>query len=154
MSLNPDPFWSDVAILTLASPRSVPRPRKPPRADPRWADGLMIKRDATGEALYATRRFEAGETVFECRRVTWRVERDRHTFEHPSGHHLFDPVLAKTAHGCAPNCRLSTDLMATIARRDIAKGERITIDYQKTEGALGYPFDCVCGAPTCRGRIG
>ena len=148
MSLCPDPFWSEVAIL------APPEEHPPSRADPRWADGLVIKRDATGEALYATRRFEAGEAVFQCRRVTWRAQRDRHTFEDPSGHHFFDPILAKTAHGCDPNCRLAFDLLAIIARRDIAVGERIAIDYEKTEGAVRYPFDCVCGAPTCRGRIG
>ena len=140
----------------MAAASSRPVAGRPPagKTDPRWADGLMIRRDATGEALYATRRFEAGETVFECRRITWRVAADHYTFELPSGCHLFDPILAKTAHGCDPNSRLATDVMAVIARRDIARGERITIDYEKTQGAIAFPFDCVCGAPTCRGRIG
>jgi hypothetical protein len=119
-----------------------------------WADGLVVRRDVTGEALYASRPFDAGETLFQCRRITWRPERDRNTFENSAGHHMFDPILARTAHGCAPNSRLASDLMAVIARRDIAAGERISIDYAKTETALAYPFDCLCGAPSCRGRIG
>jgi SET domain-containing protein len=40
-----------------------------------------------------------------------------------------------------------------IARREIAAGEPITFDYATTERAIRFPFDCVCGAPACRGRI-
>jgi hypothetical protein len=43
--------------------------------------------------------------------------------------------------------------MALIARRDIAPGEPISVDFLSTEGAINEPFDCRCGAATCRGRI-
>ena len=132
---------------------SARRPPEPPVAKAALPDGVIVARDATGEALYATLAFAAGDTVFRFQDVSWRPERDRYTVEHPDGGHLFDPVLARTAHSCDANCRPSTDLMAMIARREIAVGEPITFDCATTERAIRFPFDCVCGAPACRGRI-
>lgn len=114
---------------------------------------LMLKKDRTGEALYATRRYRTGEVVFEFEHVALRPERDRHTVEHPFGGHLFHPILAKTAHSCEPNCRIAVLDRMMIAIRDIAPGEPITFDYLSTERRISHPFDCLCGSRRCRGRI-
>lgn len=114
---------------------------------------LLVKQDPTGESLYAPRAYEAGDVVFSFSDVTWRAERDRYTVEHNSGLHMFDPVLAKTAHSCDPNCRVDLHDMAMKAIRPIAAGDRITFDYHTTESFISSPFDCVCGADTCRRRI-
>ena len=82
---------------------------------------------AGGEALFAARAFEAGEPVFQLLRVTWRTRPDSRTVPHPTGGHLFDPVLARAARAVDPNCRLAAELLAVIARRDIAEGEPITL---------------------------
>jgi uncharacterized protein len=115
-------------------------------------DGVEVKRDRTGSSLYAVRPFAAGETVFAFERVTWG-ERDSHTVEHPNGGHFRDPVLIHTAHSCAPNCRVSFEAMSMVALREIAVGEAISFDYATTESAITQAFDCLCGAPSCRGRI-
>lgn len=117
------------------------------------AGNLLIRGDATGEGLYAARAFRAGERVLDLAKVEWR-ERDRHTVEDPSGAHFFHPVLAATAHACEPNCRLSFSPRSLVALRRIAEGEAISIDYELTESVIGHPFDCLCGGPKCRGRIG
>jgi len=39
------------------------------------------------------------------------------------------------------------------ARRDIAAGEELTIDYGTNSGAPGFTMTCECGAPNCRGRV-
>ena len=132
---------------------SSDEPPEPPLDKAALPDGVIVARDATGEALYTARAFAAGDTVFRFLNVSWRPERDRHTVEHPDGRFFFDPVLARTAHSCDPNCRLSTDLMAMIALRDIRVGEPITFDYATTESTIRYPFTCMCGAPNCRGQI-
>jgi hypothetical protein len=106
------------------------------------------------EGLYAARCFRPGERVLELDEVTWRPERDRETVEHPFGGHLHHPVLAKAAHSCAPNCRVSFPDRALIAATTIASGEAVTIDYQSTDRRISRPFDCHCGAHGCRGRIG
>ncbi|GLC42957.1 hypothetical protein PLESTB_000282900 [Pleodorina starrii] len=55
-------------------------------------------------------------------------------------------------HSCDPNTQLrGLDL---VARRDIGKGEVITVDFATLYGPkLSAPFDCACGAATCRGRV-
>lgn len=103
-------------------PSYTPPPRR--RGCP---EGLVLAPEGNGEALYAIRRFEAGEPVFQLLRVTWRAEGDRHTLAHPSGRHLFDPLLDQVGRTREPNCRVALELMAVIARRDIEPGEPITI---------------------------
>ena len=39
------------------------------------------------------------------------------------------------------------------ARRDIKKGESLTLDYTTFCDFTMAPFDCFCGEPTCRKRI-
>jgi tyrocidine synthetase-3 len=114
---------------------------------------LIVRQDHTGEGLYATRNYRCGEVVFEFEHVVWRPERDRHTVEHPFGGHFFHPILAKTAHSCDPNCRISFPHRAMLAVRSIAPGEPISFDYQSTEHRISHPFDCLCGSRRCRGRI-
>ena len=114
---GPKPRRHDVATPRVGRPRTSPGCPK----------GLVIKLRVGGDTLYANRRFEAGEPVFQFERVIWYAEPDTCTFEHPSGRHFFDPILARAAHASDPNCRIAPDLMVVIARRDIARGERITV---------------------------
>lgn len=117
-------------------------------------EALIVKKDATGEALYATRPYQRGEVVFQFEKVEWRSRRDRHTVQHPSGEHIFHPVLARTAHSCEPNCRIDLEDRSMVAIRAIGTGEAITYDYETTERWFSHPFWCLCGSRRCRGRIG
>lgn len=59
-------------------------------------------------------------------------------------------------HSCAPSAALAkrSDL---IALRDLAPGEEITYDYATNNSVRNrfvMAFECACGAPGCRGRIG
>jgi len=132
--------WPPLAIVPTPLPAQAP-------------EGLEIRHIGTGEALFAARAFAAGEPIFKFERVSWRPRRDRYTVETPDGQHLYDPILARVAHGCDPNGRPSFELMALIARRDIAAGELISFDYLSTEKAIADPFDCYCGAANCCGRV-
>jgi len=51
-------------------------------------------------------------------------------------------------HACDPNAWL--DGLDLVARRPIAKGEAITMDYSTFCGPTMEPFDCACGSPACR----
>jgi uncharacterized protein len=56
-------------------------------------------------------------------------------------------------HSCDPNVWMGGDL-AVVARRPIASGTEVTIDYALVEGEAGYRLDgCRCGAPDCRGVV-
>ena len=115
---------------------------------------LIVKKDVTGEGIYATRSYGPGDVVFQFEEVEWRPQRDRHTVQHPSGGHIFHPTLSKTSHSCEPNCRIDLPDRAMVAIRTIAPGDSITYDYETTERWFSHPFWCLCGSRRCRGRIG
>lgn len=59
-------------------------------------------------------------------------------------------------HSCAPSAALAkrSDL---VALRDLAPGEEVTYDYATNSSVRNrfvMPFECACGAPGCRRRIG
>lgn len=54
-------------------------------------------------------------------------------------------------HSCDPNCWLQG--LDTVARRPIAAGEQITMEYATFCGPNMTPFDCTCGSVGCRGRV-
>lgn len=54
-------------------------------------------------------------------------------------------------HSCDPNTWLTG--LDLVARRTIAPGEQITIDYATFCNETMAAFTCTCGAPTCRGMI-
>jgi hypothetical protein len=58
-------------------------------------------------------------------------------------------------HSCDPNAWL-VDEVTIVARRDIAAGEEITIDYATLSGYEGWTMACACGAggPGCRRTVG
>jgi D-alanine-D-alanine ligase len=54
-------------------------------------------------------------------------------------------------HSCDPNAWLQG--LDLVARRSISPGEEIRVDYATYGNNLLAPFDCVCGAEECRGKI-
>ncbi|MGA0601890.1 hypothetical protein ACO2Q3_14380 [Caulobacter sp. KR2-114] len=153
-SMGPHPSPVPHRFEADAAPDRAPALPILPTPQPAHApDGLEIRHIGTGEALYATRAFAAGEPIFTFDHISWRPRRDRYTVQTPDGQHLYDPILARVAHACDPNGRPSFRLMALVARRDIAPGALISFDYLTTEAEIADPFDCRCGAPACRRRI-
>jgi SET domain-containing protein len=57
-------------------------------------------------------------------------------------------------HTCDPNVWMQ-DEVALVARRDIAVGEELTVDYAMFEGDEDWVgrFECRCGSDLCRGRF-
>ena len=51
-------------------------------------------------------------------------------------------------HSCDPNAWLEG--LDLVARRDIAPGEELTVEYATFCGPAMAPFECRCGAPECR----
>jgi hypothetical protein len=54
-------------------------------------------------------------------------------------------------HSCDPNARLEGRILRAL--RPVARFEELTFDYATTEFEMAEPFDCVCGAPGCVGRV-
>lgn len=60
-----------------------------------------------------------------------------------------DEQVARGNHSCDPNLWMR-DAYSLEARRDIASGEEITVDYALLTGMSEWEMDCVCGSPLCR----
>ena len=55
-------------------------------------------------------------------------------------------------HSCAPNCELRGQVVV-VARRPIAAGEELTIDYATRNGSDDDEFECNCRTAECRGKV-
>ncbi len=63
-----------------------------------------------------------------------------------------DPsAWAPQNHSCEPNTRFEG--LDVVAARAITRGEELTLDYATFMNENGEPFDCHCGAASCRGMI-
>jgi len=56
-------------------------------------------------------------------------------------------------HSCSPNLLIDFDRWVWRAARDIAAGERLSVNYLTTEAEMVVPFDCRCADSGCFGRI-
>ena len=69
-------------------------------------------------------------------------------------HLLIDPAhpIRYGNHGCAPNLWMK-GAITVVARRAIAGGEELPVDYATQTGTETWRMSCRCGAPGCRGEI-
>jgi hypothetical protein len=112
-----------------------------------------VRQEGNKVAVHTAKSYRAGQAILRFEPIIWRSERDCETVEHPSGDHMFHPLLARVTHSCSPNCRVSFVQRSLIALRDVLPGEPITFDYRTTEKRLAKPFLCRCGSSSCAGRL-
>lgn len=125
-------------------------------------------RPGLGFGLFATRDIQAGELIQqyeECAHVlASRRHIDRHwrgiqqqwfqQYAYPLTNELYVLWSANPEdwrplnHSCDPNTWLNN--MDMVARRDIASGEELTMDYAMFCGPGMAGFECQCGADNCR----
>ena len=55
-------------------------------------------------------------------------------------------------HSCEPNL-VYDGRDNIVTRRDVARGEELTMDYGTYSFSFDHEFACRCGAATCRGRV-
>ncbi|MEV3981833.1 SET domain-containing protein-lysine N-methyltransferase [Nonomuraea sp. NPDC049758] len=69
-------------------------------------------------------------------------------------HLLLDPdhPVRYGNHSCEPNL-WHTDATTLVARREIAPGEELTVDYATHSGVGTWSMPCRCAAPGCRGAV-
>jgi hypothetical protein len=69
----------------------------------------------------------------------------------PKVHVLGPPYIN---HVCEdPNLHLDTDRALLVARRDLAAGEELSLNYLTFEARMSRPFACACGCMRCYGTI-
>ncbi len=109
--------------------------------------------DGKGDGLQAVTDFQQGDIVFSFTGPVM-TEQTLYTLQIEPGKYLSDPlVMGKVLHACDPNMECDMRTLTFTARRDIAAGEMLTMDYETTEDELFRPFFCGCGAASCRGWI-
>lgn len=115
-----------------------------------------------GYCLVATDPFAAGDTVIHISGIPTSTK-DRYSIQVDADTHLMpfpaESVEAQaekcpwifTNHSCNPNVVVRDSKF--IALRAIEPNEAITFDYETTEWEMAEPFQCACGAASCRGEI-
>ena len=132
---------------------------------------IMKGNSIAGYGIYASRDIGKGEIIFKgegrAQRIitrrfvekNWNEEGKLHfrRYAYPLSEELFilwddDPSeWAPQNHSCDPNTAF--DGLSVLAIKNIFKGQELTLNYADFLDQHMEPFDCKCGAPTCRGRI-
>lgn len=133
--------------------------------EPEIIDSIVIKDTGKyGFGVFACKAFSVGDKLYtiagEIRHFddivddSWEdhhcYQIDRHTYKvGSSGPDSF------TNHSCDPNAGLYSigDELALAAIRKITPGEEITFDYSTCMDENHSEYNCLCGAPNCRGKI-
>lgn len=77
------------------------------------------------------------------------------TVQMGKGKHLnLNSDLLYINHSCDPSLMFdTTTLNVIVGPKGLKEGDELTFFYPSTEWDMAQPFDCFCGAATCRGRI-
>jgi hypothetical protein len=131
----------------------------------RMAEVVARGSQIEGWGVFAERRFSADEVVLAI--DTSRVvdeehplrpeigDREDHCTLLPGGRVVLLPAPERHLnHSCNPNSYLRTvdGELRVVARRSIASGEEVTLDYLVNIHG-GSRWQCRCGAPRCRGLL-
>ncbi len=114
--------------------------------------GLHATQDMTPrEIVYATTLDRKDDSVGDVR--------TRHTIEVGPDVHVDCQYLRYANHSCLANAEIVTTLgsrqlsLMVIAKREIKKGDEVTLFYPSFEVEMAEPFDCHCGHSKCLRRI-
>jgi hypothetical protein len=110
-----------------------------------------------GEATFAARDIEVGEAVFHITGLLLPFPTMYTICMTPTTHLLFADGAQCLAHSCDPNVRIviapDAKSFDVVALRPIPAGALVSFNYLTTEWDMAAPFDCLCGAAQCFGRI-
>lgn len=128
-----------------------------------WLDTRVVARPSSieGLGLFATAPIATGEVVgilggrviddAELRHIA-RTCSTYNTVAIAEGANLLledDETITRGNHSCDPNLWMR-DEFTLEARRDIAAGEEITVDYALQTAVADWEMSCSCGSPVCR----
>lgn len=126
--------------------------------DQRWKDLELGPSRMQGKGVFAARPFEAGELITTVEGTLHRGAYDGDFAVGPTwfggGHGVWIEPLPDSPprylnHACEPNA-VVIERVRIVAKRSIAPGEEITIDYASTEEDPEWHMPCSCGSAHCR----
>lgn len=123
-----------------------------------------LKADKSGNSIFAIEPIKKGELVAVFGGVVYEWETFIHLPEIERSlciqvedrHFLVPRPIGKgdyVNHSCNPNAGLSGQI-GLVAMRDIEIGEEVCFDYAMSDTMAYDEFECLCGATTCRGKVG
>lgn len=123
-----------------------------------------LKADKSGNSIFAIEPIKKGEliavfggVVYEWEDFIHLPEREKMLCIQVEDRHFLVPRPISEGdyvnHSCNPNAGLSGQI-GLVAMRDIKIGEEVCFDYAMSDTMDYDSFDCLCGAPTCRGKVG
>lgn len=119
---------------------------------------IEVRSGPLGQSVWAVAPIPEGDVVVSG----WGPRlpgRTRHSFQvGPDVHVEIRNEVELINHSCEPNCGVylpaGAERLEVVARRPLAPGEEVTIDYAMFEYAVEFmPERCLCGSPVCRGRV-
>jgi len=128
-------------------------------------EGVEVRTAASGQGVFATRIHRRGEQVMTTRGVRLNHQTE-HSIQIALDQHLEPHFPVRLInHSCAPNLGVRSTAQGLpdfYALREIRAGEELNFDYAMTElthqprsnSALEFSLDCLCGEPNCRGTLG
>jgi hypothetical protein len=123
-----------------------------------------LKADKSGNSIFAIEPIKKGEliavfggVVYEWEDFIHLPEREKMLCIQVEDRHFLVPRPISEGdyvnHSCNPNAGLSGQI-GLVAMRDIKIGEEVCFDYAMSDTMAYDEFECLCGAPTCRGKVG
>jgi uncharacterized protein len=127
------------------------------RASPIEGNGLFIREPfKEGEIVEVMGGMVLDEAEFEGFLQTTatqynaiQIAEGLHLVEHPE---VTQTRRGSLNHSCEPNLWM-VDEVTFAARRDIAAGEELTVDYALFTAQPGWAMECRCGSGLCRKRV-
>ncbi|KAF5705473.1 post-SET domain-containing protein [Fusarium globosum] len=74
-------------------------------------------------------------------------------FDFPPCTPASEPTYATVQTGRDTHLNLNKNLNILVGPKGLKVGDELTFFYPSTEWHMAQPFDCLCGTPSCRGRI-
>jgi len=123
-----------------------------------------LKADKSGNSIFAIEPIKKGEliavfggVVYEWEDFIHLPEREKMLCIQVEDRHFLVPRPISEGdyvnHSCNPNAGLSGQI-GLVAMRDIKIGEEVCFDYAMSDTMAYDEFECLCGAVTCRGKVG
>jgi hypothetical protein len=123
-----------------------------------------LKADKSGNSIFAIEPIKKGEliavfggVVYEWETFINLPDRERSLCIQVEDRHFLVPRPIGEGdyvnHSCNPNAGLSGQI-GLVAMRDIKIGEEVCFDYAMCDTMPYDEFECLCGASTCRGKVG
>ncbi|GDX43179.1 hypothetical protein LBMAG23_01560 [Bacteroidota bacterium] len=116
---------------------------------------LLVEDEKGSKGLLSNKQFSKGDVIspFYAREVlhaptylTVQLSDREHILLGPE-------FLQYVNHSCDPSAFFDTTEMKLIALKDLQPGDPITFFYPSTEWKMDRAFECLCGAPSCIGKI-